>query len=177
MYLAHINFRPVAGGRLVYSAPCTPDHVRVRRSVPAHVKTKPGFREFLEELEKHPEKHNVLTPDLILDPEIVLYLDYVADTEGWAHTMQVLPDGAADYVRHKPDQLDTGIRWICRTDDQAAMGMILPATAEPEGYHAELEKGNIRVLPAQQSVTLDMQIGVLPPDKAKEMEATIAGML
>ena len=177
MYLAHINFRPVQDGRLVYSAPCTPEHVRVRRSVPAHVKTKPGFREFLDALGKHPEKHNVLTPDLILDPEIVLYLDYVADTDGWAHTMQLLPDGTADYVRHRPAQLDTGIRWICRTEDQAAMGMILPATAEPEGYHAELEKGNIRVLPAQGSVTLNLEMGVLTAAEATAMAAMIAALL
>ena len=31
MYLAHINFRPVDNGRLVYSAPADPEHVRVER--------------------------------------------------------------------------------------------------------------------------------------------------
>ena len=30
MYLAHINFRPVDNGRLVCTAPCTPERVRVR---------------------------------------------------------------------------------------------------------------------------------------------------
>jgi hypothetical protein len=34
MYMAHVNFRPVDNGRLVYSAQCTPEHVRVRRSIP-----------------------------------------------------------------------------------------------------------------------------------------------
>ena len=48
--------------------------------------------------------------------------------------MQVHPDGTADYIGHRPDQLDHGVRWICRTPDQDALGICLPATAEPEGY-------------------------------------------
>ena len=43
MYMAHVNFRPVDNGRLVYSAPCTPEHVRVRKSIPSHVKPGPGY--------------------------------------------------------------------------------------------------------------------------------------
>ncbi len=100
MYMAHVNFRPVDNGRLVYSAPCTPEHVRVRKSIPSHVQPGPGYREFLEELAVHPERHNVLAPDLTFDPEIVFTIDYLADNDGWAHTMQVHPDGSADYVRH-----------------------------------------------------------------------------
>ena len=48
----------------------------------------------------------------------------------------------------RPAELPVGVRWICRTADQDALGMILPATAEPEGYHAEQAKGNIKTLPA-----------------------------
>ena len=44
MYLAHINFRPVDNGRLVYSAHCDPEHVRVRRSIPSHIHPPAGFR-------------------------------------------------------------------------------------------------------------------------------------
>ncbi|MBT3377069.1 MAG: DUF4432 family protein [Lentisphaerae bacterium] len=177
MYLAHINFRPVDGGKLVYSAPCTPASARVRKSVPAHVKTKPGYREFLAELEEHPEKHNVLTDDQMFDPEVVFFLDYLADDVGWAHTMQVHPDGTGDYVGHRPEQLGVGVRWICRTEDQAAMGMILPATAEPEGYHAEKEKGNIKILPAKQTVVLNMTMGVLDAQDVDRMSATVDGLL
>ena len=89
MYLAHINFRPVDNGRLIYSAPCTPEHARVRRSIPSHVHPPAGYAEFLDELAEHPEKHNVLTPDLAFDPEVVFFLDYLADPAGWAHSLQV----------------------------------------------------------------------------------------
>ena len=171
MYMAHINFRPVNNGRLVYSAPCTAEHVRVRRSIPSHIRPKPGYVEFIRELERHPEKHNLLLPDLMFDPEAVFSIDYLADGDGWAHTMQVHPDGSADYVRHRPDQLDKGIRAISRTADRDAMGMVLPATAEPEGYLAEKAKGNIKILPPKGEFFCEMEMGTLTPAEVERVEA------
>ncbi len=172
-YLAHVNYRPADNARLVYSAPCTPESVRVRRSIPSHVHPKPGYREFLDELAKDPSKHNLLRPELLFDPEVVFFLDYLADEQGWAHSMQVHPDGSADYVRHKPTELDKGVRWICRTPDQDACGFILPATAEPEGYTAEKAKGNIKILPPHGKWSFQIQLGALSCDEATQMETRI----
>jgi hypothetical protein len=177
MYLAHVNFRPVDGGRLVYSAPCTPEHVRVRRSIPSHIRPLPGYVEFIEELARHPERHNRLAPDLLFDPEVVFSIDYLADEAGWAHSMQVHPDGSADYIRHRPDQADKGIRWISRTPDQQALGIVLPATAEPEGYVAEKAKGNLKVLPPAGTFRCAMEMGYLTPDEAESVEAKIAQLI
>ncbi len=174
MYLAHANFRPVDYGRLVYSAPRTADYVRVRRSIPSHIKPPPGYMGFIEELAQHPEKHDLLVPGLLFDPEVVLYIDYLADDEGWAHSMQVHPDGSADYVRHRPGQLDKGIRWISRTADQDALGLVLPATAEPEGYLAEKAKGNLKILSGGGTFRCEMQMGALNPVEAERIEAEIA---
>ena len=80
---------------------------------------------------------------MAFDPEVVFYVDYLAGEDGWARTMQVHPDGSADVISHRPSQLDHGVRWISRTPDQDALGMCLPATAEPEGYHVEKAKGNV----------------------------------
>ncbi len=177
MYLAHVNFRPVDDGRLVYSAPCTPQDVRVRTSIPSHIRPRPGYVDFIEELARHPEKHNLLAPGLVFDPEVVFSIDYVADEDGWAHSMQVHPDGGADYVRHRPAQLDKGIRWISRTADQDALGLVLPATAEPEGYLAEKAKGNIKLLPARGEFRCDLEIGTLAPAEATRMEEKIVRMI
>ncbi len=177
MYMAHVNFRPVDNGRLVYSAPCTPEHVRVRKSIPSHVKPGPGYREFLEELTEYPERHNVLKPELTFDPEVAFAVDYMADAEGWAHSMQVHPDGSADYIRHRLSQLDSGVRWICRTPDQDALGIILPATAEAEGYSAEKAKGNIKELQAGDCYTVEIEVGVLDVAEAQAMETHINQIL
>jgi hypothetical protein len=173
MYLAHVNFRPVDNGRLVYSAPCTPEHVRVRTSIPSHVRPPAGYVEFIETLKEHPEEHNVLKPGLAFDPEVVFFIDYLADEAGWAHSMQVHPDGSADFISHRPAELDHGIRWICRTADQDALGIALPATAEPEGYLAEKAKGNIKVIPAQGEFRCDLEAGVLSSDEARQLEEKI----
>ncbi|MCL4297376.1 MAG: DUF4432 family protein [Anaerolineae bacterium] len=173
MYLAHVNFRPVDGGRLVYSAPCDPQHVRVRSSIPSHIRPAPGYREFLQELEAHPEKHNLLSPELAFDPEVVFFIDYQSDTSGWAHSMQVHPDGSADFISHRPAELDHGVRWISRTADQDCLGIILPATAEPEGYTAEKAKGNVKVLPPGGEFHFDLEVGALTPGEAKAVEEKI----
>jgi hypothetical protein len=169
MYLAHINFRPVDNGKLVYSAIQTPEHVRVRTSIPSHIKPGPGYVEFIQELKSHPELHHQLKPGLKFDPEIVFFIDYLADKDGWGHTLQVHPDGSADYVAHRPDQLDKGVRWICRTADQDALGMIEPATAEPEGYLAEKAKGNLKILPPGGKYHCDIMMGALSRSETQNM--------
>ena len=98
----------------------------------------------------------MLKPELTFDPEVAFAVDYMADAEGWAHSMQVHPDGSADYIRHRLSQLDSGVRWICRTPDQDALGIILPATAEAEGYSAEKAKGNIKELQAGDCYTVEI---------------------
>ena len=174
MYMAHANFRPVDNGRLVYSAPVSQEHIRVRTSIPSHVKPNPAYVQFLQELAQHPERHNVLSPDLPFDPEVVFFIDYQADAQGWAHSMQVHPDGSADYIAHRPAELDKGVRWICRTPDKDALGLNLPATAEPEGYLAEKAKGNVKALPPQGKFACALQMGMLSPAEAKRMEQKIA---
>lgn len=177
MYMAHVNFRPVDDGRLIYSAPSDPEHVRVRRSIPSHVKPGPDFVDFLDALAAQPSQHEVLRADLAFDPEVVFFIDYLADETGWAHTLQQYPDGTADYIRHRPAQLDKGVRWICRTPDQGALGMVLPATAEPEGLSAERAKGNVKTLGAGETFVCELEMGFLDESATAAMTAKIAGML
>jgi hypothetical protein len=177
MYLAHVNFKPVDQSRLVYSAFCTPEHVRVRISIPSHVHPGPDYVKFLQVLQSNPQVHNILSPGMAYDPEVVFFIDYLADDQGWAHSLQVHPDGTADYLRHKPAQLDKGVRWICRTPDQDALGMVLPATAEPEGYMAEKAKGNIKVLEAKKTFKVNMWMGTISPHETGEIEESIQAIL
>lgn len=176
MYLAHINFRPVDNGRLVYSAPCTAQHVRVRTNLPSHVRPSPAYLEFIQTLRQQPEKADRFTPGLVFDPEVVFYLDYLADEAGWAHTIQVHPDSQADYVRHRPAQLDKSVRWMCRTPDQDALG-IEPSTSEGDGYLAEKAKGTVKVLPPHGEFHCDIEIGALMPAEAQQVEEKIKRIL
>jgi len=173
MYMAHVNFLPAENGRLVYSAQATPEHVRVRTSIPPHVKPYPEYVDFIEALKTEPERHHVLAPELCFDPEIVFDIDYKADDTGWAHAMQVHPDGRADCISHRPDQLGMGVRWICRMADQQAIGITLPATAGPEGYLTEKEKGNIKLLDGGAQYSCQMVAGMLSAEEAAAQEQAI----
>lgn len=173
LYLAHVNFCPVDNGRLVYSAEPTPEHVRVRSSIPSHITPGPGYVEFIEALGEHPEKHHVLEPGMAFDPEAVFFIDYLADQNGWAHSMQVHPEGYADYIGHRPDQLPFGTRWISRTADQDAIALVEAGTCEPEGYHAEKAKGNVVYLPPGERFHADFRIGALSEEEAARLEQQI----
>ena len=176
MFLEHVNFRPVDGGRLVQTVTCNAENMRVRANIPSFMEVAPGYREFLQVLEQHPQKHLLLEPGMVYDPEVVFYLDYLADKDGWAHTMQVHPDGSADILRHRPEQLDHGVRWICRTVDQEALGME-PCTAEVEGFHAEKKKGNVRSLPGGGMFEIELEVGVLNLEEAKREAALIEDVI
>ena len=177
MYLAHINFRPVDNGRLVYSAHPTPEKVRVRPPVRSRGQDRPGYQEFLAALSRRPEKHHVLAPDLIFDPEIVFHVEYEADEDGWAHSMQVHPDGSADYVRHRPGQLDASVRWICRTPDWDALGLVLPGTSAPEGYLTGKAGATFPVIPPGGHWHFDLELGVLNAAETAEAEARVEALL
>lgn len=173
MYMAHVNFRPVDNGELICTAPTTPERVRVRRSIPSHMKVADGYRDFIEDLAVHPEKATVLKPGLAFDPEVVFFIDFDTDGEGWAHSLQRHPDGSADYIAHRPDQLDHGVRWISRTPDQDCLGIILPATAESEGYTTEKAKGNVKLLGAGEKWVAQLRMGYLAPEQAEAAVASI----
>jgi hypothetical protein len=162
MYLAHINFKAVDHGQIYYSTPCDPQHVMVRSSIPSHLVVKPSYRDFIERLKTHPEEHLVLRPELDFDPEIVFYINYLADEAGLARSMQVHPDGSADIVLHRVDQLNKGICWISRMPDQQAIGFE-PGTAEVEGFTIEKEKGNLRYIDSGEPFHCDIKAGYLSP--------------
>ena len=178
MYMAHPDFRPVDGGRFVYSAPCNRENVRVRRSIPPHMKANAEYVRLLDALSNYPQKHHVLRPGKTFDPEVVFFIDrYLADAEGWAHSMLVHPDGYAFYVGHRPSEFDHVLRWICRTPDQDCLGVALPATAEPEGYSAEKAKGNVKTLPGGESRCFSLRVGLLCPPEARAVETRITDLL
>ncbi len=173
MYLAHANFRPVDNGALHYTAPYDPHSVRVRQSIPSHITPKAGYPEFLDDLARDPARHHILKPGLAFDPEVVFELDMKADAKGHAHALQKHPDGTADYVRFRPDQVAMATRWICRTPDQEGLGVAFPATSGVEGYAFEKAKGRVVTLAGCETWRADMVFGLLTADETTDAIAEI----
>lgn len=165
MYLGHINFRPVDNAELVYSAPI--ENVEINVNVPKHIKSSVPIEKlvaFLQELKADPAKHHKIAPEAVYDPEVVMSIKYLADSEGFAHSLQIHPDGYANYVRHRPDQMEYALRWIARNPDLDAMGLVLPANTGNGGYVAEKAAGNIKTVAAGEQMRFDMQMGLLDPE-------------
>lgn len=179
MYMMHINFKPIDNGQLIYSADYTREDVKVHVSIPTHMQSgldSQKLVEFLYELEDRPQLHHVLDPSLPFDPEIVFIIKYMADNDGNAHSMQLHPDGYANYVSHRPSQLKYGVRWICRTKDEDALGLVLPSTAGHRGYSTEKELGNIEIVPALEKVEFNVKLGILDPSQAAIMRVKIESL-
>ncbi len=169
MYLAHPNFRPVDDATLAYSAPYGPEHVRVRADVPAHLGDRPGYRERLESLRVDPSQHHRLSADQTFDPEAVFLIDFRADADGFAHSMQVHPDGRADWIAHKPAECPVGIRWVSRTPEQDCIALAEPSTSGLLGYAAEQRAGRVPVLAAGATWSTEVRLGRLDLDAARAM--------
>jgi hypothetical protein len=176
MYLCHINFRPIDGSRLVYSAKADQAHIKVHRDIPSDRSQaeQEALRAYMDKIAEHPEHHHLIdAASQIYDPEIVMTIHYQADRQGTAHCMQVLPDGSAFYAAFRPDQLPVGLRWISRTGSEDALGMLLPATGEHKGLAQARKKGQTQAIPPGGSVTLNLKAGYLEAAEA----GRIAGII
>jgi len=184
MYLEHANFRTVPGSTLVYSAPCTPETVSVRTKDPAHAPPSDKFKRFRQTIVENPALLNVIPEEKVYEPELVASLEYRAGADGWAHSMQVRPDGSADYISHKPSELPLAVRWMrtVSTPDPKfpptnALGLCLPATSGVEGYAAEKQKGTVQTLAPHGLRTFNIRLGLLAPEEAAAMKGTIEDIL
>lgn len=168
MYLAHANFRPIDGARIVDSVPDGPDSQRVAPRVPfASGCNEPD--DFVA-LRTRPERHRDVVPGPL---DVLIGLDCEAGKDGWFSAMQTIPGGGADFISFRPEQLGSAIRWITRNGDEDALGLVLPGTAEVGGLAAARRQGKLVTLAPRQSFSADIRLGALTPEEAATMDKTI----
>lgn len=171
-YLCHINYRPVDGAKLIYNA--KPENIVAHDEVPVGYPGGDKTRDYIKRMRKDMSIMNTIDKTTqSYAPEIVFTCKYDEDENGDAHTMQLLPDGYACYVRHKPYELPFGVRWISRTEDEDTLGMVLPATAEHKGYLYCKEHGYERYLGKGETVTYHITTGILTPEEAEKIKNKI----
>lgn len=184
MYLAHINLTNIPGSELVYSAPCTPEDVLVRVGDPAQASDlSQEFLAFRQSIVDNPLLQDRMPEGFPFDPEVVSYFKFLADSEGWAHSMEVLPDGTAAYVAHSPQQFPIGVRWVRTVENppdsfpvRRSLGY-LPSTSHVEGYENAKARGSVRTLAGHHNAIFNYKIGLLTKDEAAEMRGTIEDIL
>ena len=164
MYLGHVNFRPVAGGQIR-------DALEGRAGItwqrPSLAPDAPGVvQRWHESVTANFERHRQIGADDRVEPEFVFTAKFPGDADGWAHALQVLPDGSADYVSYRPETLPFGVRWLTRAPERQALGVVLPATAGPEGRAAAKAAGHLNVLAPGEVFAASMRFGATSPEEA-----------
>lgn len=169
VYLAHVNFRPVDGGRIVDGVPDNVENIRVRTDVPPLSSLSPEHRAFIEAAAASPALHRDIAAGRRIDPEIVLVLNARGSADGVQRAVQVHPDGSGDVIMYRPSQLPVAVRWMTRTGDEDAIGIILPATAEPNGLAAARAAGQMMHIPPGGEFCCDYTFGALNANAMGDM--------
>ena len=175
MYMCHVNFGFVPGGRIVQAAPFTPEAVAVRTATPSHVPSSPAHQALVAALARDPSATETL--DTRYDPEQVFYLHGLrTDAAGDTHLMLRRPEGDAFSMSFSPAQFPHAVRWLmCNADHQVA-AFALPSTCEPEGYAAERRKGNVATIAAGGARRFTVRAGYLDATGAAAREAAIGAL-
>ncbi|MDD6308143.1 MAG: DUF4432 family protein [Clostridia bacterium] len=179
-YLCHINFRPMEGAKLIASVVPDAKSYRVHKIIPPTLPEAEAkaLRTYMDAMQKTPEVHlTVNKKTQVYDPEIVTTVYYKGDEDGMAYTMQQREDGYACFVAHPINPFDNSLRWIARTSDEDAMGMVLPSTAEHLGYTHAKKKGQMKTIAADSSISMNLKLGLLVPVEAEQMRAKIEKIL
>ncbi|NLB81355.1 MAG: DUF4432 family protein [Clostridiaceae bacterium] len=166
-YLCHVNFRPIEGARLVDSS----NSIFVHEDIPENLPQEKAeaLKAYFERIKQNPEIINLVdSKTQTYEPEIVFTMKYDTDPDGWAHCMQIAPEGYANYLAFRPEETPIGIRWIARTPNEDAMGMVLPATAEHKGYNYLKEKGQLKYLPPNESITFRVKTGYIEQSQVEK---------
>lgn len=177
MYMCHVNFGFVAGGRIVQPAPFTPAAVAVRTAIPAHVPSSPRYTALIAALARDPIPTETLDPAMGYDPEQVFYLHGLGtDAAGDTHLMLRRPEGDAFAMSFAPARFPHAARWLmCNADHQVA-AFALPSTCEPEGYAAERRKGNVATIAAGGTARFTVRAGYLDASATAAREAVIGAL-
>ena len=120
----------------------------------------------LDLIRERPELHRTISASLRYNPELVLALDCIAGPDGLVHAMQLHPTARLTSSPTDSADFDHAVRWISRSDGRDALGLLLPSTAEPEGYEAENAKGNLKVLASSSAVSFAVEFGALGRQEA-----------
>lgn len=172
LYLAHINFRPVDGGILVDTAraDCADTVVRAAQ---LDIGEREEVRAYHEAVSADPASHRLLRAGEPIEPELVLTMTVAGDADGWTHAMHRHPDGTSDFVSYRPVELPYAVRWITRSEDQDALGIVLPATAPPDGLAAARRHDQLVWIEPGGSFTTRLRFGALDPAAADAMSGVI----
>lgn len=179
MFMCHMNWLAVDGSRIVYSAKKDKEHIKVDPTeLGGNSPRAVRIREYSRKLLENPTLADILDSGTqCFDPEICINIRYESDEKGWAHAMQVMPDGDACYVGFRTKELPYALRWICRTADEDGIGIALPTTGTNRSTAYQKAHGYYNTLAPGGHESIRFDFGYLNKEKAQDMEGCIEDIL
>lgn len=179
MFMCHINWMAVEGSKILYSAKKEKEFIKPDPPILEGESLRAKkMRKFGKKLIENPLLLDVLDfENQCCDPEICINIKYEHDSNGWAHAMQVMPNGDAHYVGFRTVELPYGLRWICRTGDEDGIGIALPTTGTNRSTKYQKEHGFYNTILPGEHESLRFCFGYLLADKAAAMAKHIEDIL
>lgn len=179
MFMCHMNWLAVDGSHIVYSAKKDKEHIKVDPTELGGDSLRAvRIREYGKRLLEDPTIADVLDlENQCYDPEMCINIKYESDEKGWAHAMQVMPDGDACYVGFRTKELPYALRWYCCTGDEAGIGIALPTTGTNRSTAYQKEHGYYNTLAAGAHESIRFNFGYLSKEKAQSVEEHIENIL
>lgn len=173
MYMCHINWLPVEGSKLVYSARKQYEDITVYDDTFGLPAEQQAFSDYVAAVKKDPWMTDRIDPaNQIYDPEFCMFIQYQGDAENWAHALQVMPKGDACYVGFDRKHLPNAVRWCAWTGDEYALGFAIPSKTDHLGFSRNDAKGLIPEIGPKESIELDFCFGYLnPKETAQKIQA------
>jgi hypothetical protein len=169
MYMSHINWLPVEGSQLVYSAKKTMGKLTVYDDTFGLPAEQQAFSDYVAKVKQDPWISDHIDPkNQVYDPEFCLFIHYEGDKDNWAHALQVMPQGDACYVGFDRQHLPNAVRWYAWTGDEYALGFAIPSKTDHLGFSRNDAKGVIPVIGPKASIELNYCFGYLNPEQTQE---------
>ncbi len=175
LYLAHINFRPADGGVLVDTVRDDRRDVVVRHPTLEPDERK-AVRDYHDAIAADPSHHRTLEAGVPVEPELVLTMKATSGADGWTHALHRRPDGTGDFVSYRTADLPYAVRWMRRSEEKDALGLVLPATAPPDGLAAATANGQLVWIAPGGSFRTEMIFGATDVPATSALEKTIAAI-
>ncbi|WP_336755873.1 aldose 1-epimerase family protein [Pantoea sp. USHLN298] len=158
-YMCHLNSVWIDQGRFRQSIP--EQAFQLRRSIPAHLKPTPAWRDYTAQLAADPKALQQLDQPQLCDPEIVFFADDLPQYGDEVQFELHAPAGYALMTRFSTAQFPHATRWLLHNADQQVAAYILPATCRPEGFLAAQQAGTLITLASGEQRHFSVETGLL----------------
>lgn len=157
-YMCHMNYCYEDNATFKQNIP--DDIIRIRESIPAHVKPTTQWKIFNEEIKAGKYKLTALDKNQLYDPEIVFFMDYLHKYQENLEFRMYSTNGYSYVTKFSSKDFDFATRWILYNQDQQVAAFVLPGTCRPEGFLAAKNNGTLIMLEPKEVRTFTVVTGI-----------------